>query len=109
MQILDLLISKWEAKFKGDYSKEYKTALLDCISDIKATMTGSLRPPNSLDDMCHFKKHKGKHWKEVIEQDPGYCEWCLGNITGFQFDETAHTYLVEIQRTIDYNAYNDLK
>lgn len=96
MQILDLLIEKWEEKLNNlQYSRNYHEALEDCIRDVKATMSGNMHEPKTLDSVCHFKKYKGKQWKEVIEQDPGYCEWCLGNIQGFQFDETAHTYLCE--------------
>lgn len=34
-----------------------------------------------------FGKHKGKYLKDVLNNDPGYVEWCKNNIPGFVIDE----------------------
>jgi hypothetical protein len=100
MEQLNRLIEKWEqrrALFKD--SPFSLTALDECISDLKAAMVGeqSKYPPTSLDSKCHFKKHQGKLWKEVIETDPDYVDWCLKNISTFSLDQDAHNYLIDIQ------------
>lgn len=99
MEILDRLIDRWETRL-GTYTSEERIFELKlCLSEIKMVLSGELGkfPPTSMDGVCHFKKYKGMRWKEVIEKDPGYVEWCLNNITGFQLDEDTHKYLIEIQ------------
>lgn len=68
----------------------------DCIRELKMMASGQLREPHRLDSLCHFKKHKGSKWKEVIEQDPCYVNWCYENVQGFMLDEIAHNYLIEM-------------
>ena len=33
-----------------------------------------------LDAICNFKKHKGKMWSEVADEDREYIGWVLNNI-----------------------------
>lgn len=70
---------------------------VDCIRELKMAITGDLRPGYTLDGRCHMKKHLGKTWKEVIEQDPGYINWLYQTFSWFQLDEAAHNYLVETE------------
>jgi hypothetical protein len=41
-------------------------------------------------EVCPFKKHKGKLWKEVAEEDPEYVDWILSfegpRLTDEQYD-----------------------
>lgn len=85
-----------------------------CITEVQSAHAKTIQRWDSvtLGDKCHFKKHKGKLWKEVIENDPNYADWCLGNIAGFQFDQTAHNFLVEMQGRYGEsfaNNYDDFK
>ena len=36
-----------------------------------------------LDGIFNFGKHKGKTFKEVLEKEPSYFEWCLKNVKFF--------------------------
>jgi hypothetical protein len=106
MEILDKLVAKWEDRLRNytAYKKtEFATELKLCLSDVKSYMSAETTKyqPATLDSVCHFNKHKGKKWKDVIEQFPDYADWCLANVTGFQLDEDAHKYLVEIQQQED--------
>ncbi len=100
------LIERWENRLTNYVGTGPSMALAAselkmCLSEIKQALQVSDYPPASLDSMCHFKKHKGKSWKEVIEASPDYADWCLANVPGFQLDEFAHNYLVEVQNTND--------
>lgn len=51
------------------------------------------RYPMSLDDQFQFGKHEGAFLWAIIESNPGYVDWCLENITGFELDNDAYIYL----------------
>lgn len=36
-----------------------------------------------------FGKHKKSVVNDVIQEDPGYIEWCLENIEGFELTDAA--------------------
>lgn len=104
MEPYDALIRKWEDRLRNytQYKKkEFATELKLCLSDAKAALTaeGFRYAPATLDSTCHFAKHKGRKWKIVIEIDPDYVDWCLGNVMGFRLDEFAFEYLLEKQKS----------
>jgi hypothetical protein len=104
---ISLLIARWEEKKQSCNLVEQ--AIYDlCISDLKMMASGQLREPHRLDTRCPFKKHRDEFWKDVIENDPAYVEWLYENVQGFQLDEFAHAYLVEVQERGN-NIYDDLK
>ncbi len=41
----------------------------------------STEPPDDTKDYlathCYLKKHKGKTWRQVVEEDPEYVDWVL--------------------------------
>lgn len=41
-----------------------------------------------LQDEFTFGKHRGQQLEDVIEDDPGYIEWCVGNDI-VEFEEDA--------------------
>lgn len=43
----------------------------------------------SLNDRMGFGKHKDLLVSTVIREHPGYIEWCLLNVPGFELDERA--------------------
>lgn len=96
---LNLLIDRWE-KEKGEMTVD------DCISQLKMLISGEIREPYTLDSICHMNKHKGKSWKQVIEQDPAYVSWLYMKFTWFQLDEAAHNYYVEMEAQKE-SQYND--
>lgn len=92
---LSLLIDRWELN-RNALAPCCLRILDNCISELKMVISGDLRPEHRLDTICHFKKHKGESWKQVIEEDPGYVHWCYENVQGFQLDQIAHAYLIEM-------------
>lgn len=42
----------------------------------------------TLEDVFTFGKHKGNQLEDVIDDDPGYIEWCVENDV-VNFDEEA--------------------
>ena len=53
----------------------------------------------SLNDRLSFGKHHGQLLSTVIREYPGYVEWCLLNIDGFELDKKAKQ---ELDRELDY-------
>ena len=74
-----------------------------CIQEAQAEYNkeAGKYPPTTLDTLCAFKKYKAANltWKEIIEDDPGYVDFCLSKVAGFELDETAMNYLIEIQES----------
>lgn len=40
-----------------------------------------------IDEVFAFGKHKGETLDEVIVDDPGYVDWCLSEVDGFELDD----------------------
>ena len=47
---------------------------------------------NALNDVVEFGKHKYKIWKDVINEDVEYIDWCFDNIKKFDLDDEAKSY-----------------
>lgn len=56
-----------------------------------------------LDSVFGFGKYKGCTVDDVLEDHPGYIEWCIENIDGFEI----HTEVDEDPRWVDYQ-FRDL-
>lgn len=113
MEILNRLIDRWEirlSEYNKQGEKEFASELAMCLRELKMELTAKSNSYQSatLDSICHFKKYKGCKWKDIIEDNPDYVEWCINNIVGFKLDEDAHKYLVEIQKGVQ-DDYEDLK
>ena len=53
------------------------------VNKAKSQMNGESTVPKEefeLDAVCNFKKHKGKMWSEVADEDREYISWVLNNI-----------------------------
>lgn len=53
------------------------------VDKAKSQMNGTSTVPEEefeLDAVCNFKKHKGKMWSEVADEDREYISWVLNNI-----------------------------
>ena len=53
------------------------------VDKAKSQMNGESTVPKEefeLDAICNFKKHKGKMWSEVADEDREYISWVLNNI-----------------------------
>lgn len=53
------------------------------VDKAKSQMNGESTVPEEefeLDAVCNFKKHKGKMWSEVADEDREYISWVLNNI-----------------------------
>jgi hypothetical protein len=53
------------------------------VDKAKSQMNGTSTVPKEefeLDAVCNFKKHKGKMWSEVADEDREYISWVLNNI-----------------------------
>lgn len=53
------------------------------VDKAKSQMNGESTVPKEefeLDAVCNFKKHKGKMWSEVADEDREYISWVLNNI-----------------------------
>lgn len=53
-------------------------------------MTKIKYPPWNLDKRFPFGKYKGDQLWLVIDTDPGYVDWCIDNIDGFELDNEAY-------------------
>lgn len=68
-----------QTKRNTDLSKN----LQDQVDKAKSQMNGESTVPEEefeLDAVCNFKKHKGKMWSEVADEDREYISWVLNNI-----------------------------
>ena len=68
-----------QPKRNRDLSKN----LQDQVDKAKSQMNGTSTVPEEefeLDAVCNFKKHKGKMWSEVADEDREYISWVLNNI-----------------------------
>jgi len=68
-----------QTKRNGDLSER----LQNQVDKAKSQMNGESTVPKEefeLDAVCNFKKHKGKMWSEVADEDREYISWVLNNI-----------------------------
>jgi hypothetical protein len=47
-----------------------------------------------------FGKHRGEAFIDVVEEDPGYVEWCLDEVVGFA-ERLDPDYLEEVRLEVE--------
>lgn len=68
-----------QPKRNGDLSANLQNQVDKAKSQMNGESTVS-KEEFELDAVCNFKKHKGKMWSEVADEDREYISWVLNNI-----------------------------
>jgi hypothetical protein len=55
-----------------------------------------------LHQVIAFGKHKGKTYKQVIDTEPSYIDWCLTNIANFRLTKGAEEYFIRAKNNANY-------
>ena len=62
---------------------------------------------HTLQTVVRFGKHKGKTVNQILQEEPGYIDWCLKNVDTFEMSDTDKEKVSQLSAEKSQQQYED--